>query len=75
MGEVREKQGRSQEAAAQYRSALDIHPFDAEALERLAGLHVREKPYQAALPDTGPLTQGDTRIEPDLALVDLGPEL
>ena len=50
LGEVREKQGRSEEAAAQYRSALDIYPFDAEALERLAGLHVREKRYRAALP-------------------------
>ena len=50
LGEVREGQGRSEEAAAQYRKALDIHPFDAEALQRLAGLHVREKRYRAALP-------------------------
>ncbi len=50
LGEVREKQGRVDEAAAHYESALDIYPFDAEALERLARLHVREKRYRAALP-------------------------
>lgn len=50
LGEVREKQGRVDEAAAHYESALDIYPFDAEALERPARLHVREKRYRAALP-------------------------
>ena len=50
LGEVFEKQGRFEAAARHWRSALDIHPLDATALEHLAGLHLREARYEDALP-------------------------
>ena len=50
LGEVREKQGRDEEAARHYQSALDIHPLDAEALRRLAGLRFADARYEDALP-------------------------
>ncbi|MDE0035705.1 MAG: tetratricopeptide repeat protein [Deltaproteobacteria bacterium] len=50
LGEVLEKQGRAEAAARHYRSALDIYPLDAKALERLGGLHLAEARYQDALP-------------------------
>ncbi len=50
LGEVLEKQGRAEAAARHYRSALDIHPLDAKALERLGGLHLAEARHQEALP-------------------------
>ncbi len=50
LGEVREKQGRTGDAARHYQGALDIDPLDAEALERLAGLHLREARHRDALP-------------------------
>ena len=50
LGEVLEKQGRFEAAARHWRSALDIHPLDAKALDRLAGLRLREARYADALP-------------------------
>ncbi len=50
LGEVFEKQGRFEAAARHWRSALDIHPLDATALERLAELRLREARYEAAVP-------------------------
>ncbi|MDE0456248.1 MAG: tetratricopeptide repeat protein, partial [Chromatiales bacterium] len=50
LGEVFEKQGRFEAAARHWRGALDIHPLDATALERLAGLRLRQARYEAALP-------------------------
>lgn len=50
MGKVRERQGRNEDAASHYQSALDIYALDAEALERLADLYFRRRAYQAALP-------------------------
>ena len=50
MGEVREKQRRTEEAASHYHKALDIYPLDAEALERLAALRFVQGRYQDALP-------------------------
>ena len=50
LGEVFEKQGHPEVAARHWRSALDIHPLDATALERLAGLRLREGRYEDALP-------------------------
>ena len=50
LGEVLEKQGRAEAAARHYRSALDIYPLDAKALERLGGLHLAEARHQEALP-------------------------
>ena len=50
LGEVRERQGRTGDAVRHYQGALDIYPLDAEALERLAGLHLREARHREALP-------------------------
>ena len=50
LGEVFEKQGRFEAAARHWRSALDIHPLDATALEHLAGLRLRQARYEDALP-------------------------
>ena len=50
LGEVFEMQGRFEAAARHWRGALDIHPLDATALERLAGLRLREGRYEDALP-------------------------
>lgn len=50
LGEVREKQGRSEDAVRHYQGALNIYPFDAEALRRLAALRFRQNSYLAALP-------------------------
>ena len=50
LGEVFEEQGRFEAAARHWRSALDIHPLDATALERLAGLRLRQERYGDALP-------------------------
>ncbi len=50
MGQVREKQGRTEDAARHYRSALDIDPLDAEALERLAALRFADARFEDALP-------------------------
>lgn len=50
LGEVRERQGRNEDAARHYQNALDIYSLDAEALERLADVRFRERAYQAALP-------------------------
>ena len=50
LGEIFEKQGRPEAAARHWRSALDIHPLDATALERLAGLRLRQERYEDALP-------------------------
>ena len=50
LGEVLQKQGRAEAAARHYRSALDIYPLDAKALERLGGLHLAEARHQEALP-------------------------
>ena len=50
LGEVFEKQGRFEAATRHWRSALDIHPFDATALERLAELRLREARYEDAVP-------------------------
>ncbi len=50
LGEVFEKQGRFEAAARHWRSALDIHPLDATALERLAVLRLREARYEDAVP-------------------------
>ena len=50
LGEVFEKQGHFEAAARHWRSALDIHPFDATALERLAELRLREARYEDAVP-------------------------
>ena len=50
LAEVFEKQGRFEAAARHWRSALDIHPLDATALERLADFHLRQARYEDALP-------------------------
>ena len=50
LGEVREEQGRFEAAARHWRGVLDIHPLDATALERLAGLRLRQARYGDALP-------------------------
>ena len=50
LGEVFERQGRFEAAARHWRGALDIHPLDDTALERLAGLRLREARYEDALP-------------------------
>ena len=50
LGEVFEKQGRFEAAARHWRGALDINSLDATALERLAGLRLREARYGDALP-------------------------
>ena len=50
LGEVFEKQGRFEAAARHWRSALDIHPLDATALEHFAGLRLRQARYEDALP-------------------------
>ena len=50
LGEIFEQQGRPEAAARHWRSALDIHPLDATALERLAGLRLRQERYGDALP-------------------------
>ncbi len=50
LGEVREKQGQSGDAARHYQRALDIYPLDATALERLADLRLREARHRDALP-------------------------
>ena len=50
LGEVREKQGRIGDATRHYQRALAIYPLDVEALERLAGLDLREARYRGALP-------------------------
>ena len=50
LGEIFEKRGRPDAAARHWRSALDIHPLDATALERLAGLRLRQERYEGALP-------------------------
>ena len=50
LGEIFEKQGRPEAAARHWRSALDIHPLDAKALERLADLRLRQARYGDALP-------------------------
>ena len=50
LGEIFEQQGRPEAAARHWRSALDIHPLDATALERLAGLRLRQARYGDALP-------------------------
>ena len=50
LGEVFEEQGRFETAARHWRGALDIHPLDATALERLAGLRLRQARYVDALP-------------------------
>ncbi|MDE0458784.1 MAG: tetratricopeptide repeat protein [Chromatiales bacterium] len=70
LGEVFEKQGRFEAAARHWRGALDIHPFDATALERLAGLRLREGRYGDALP----LYRGLVEATPFVAQahVDLG---
>ena len=49
LGEVFERQGRFEAAARHWRGALDIHPLEATALERLAGLRLREARYEDAL--------------------------
>ena len=50
MGRIREKQGRSEDAARHYQNALEIHALDAEALERLAALQLAAGRYEDALP-------------------------
>lgn len=50
MGEIRENQGQTEEAASHYQHALDIYPLDAEALERLAALRFVQGRYREALP-------------------------
>ena len=49
LGEVFERQRRFEAAARHWRGALDIHPLGATALERLAGLRLREARYEDAL--------------------------
>lgn len=49
LGEIFERRGRFEAAARHWRSTLDIHPLDATALERLAGLRLREARYGDAL--------------------------
>ena len=48
MGQVREKQGRTEEAAWHYQSALDIYPLDAEALEPLAAIRFADARFEDA---------------------------
>ena len=50
MGQIRKKQGRSEDAARHYQNALEIHALDAEALERLAALHLEAARHEDALP-------------------------
>ncbi len=50
MGKIREKQGRIEDAARHYRSALDIYPLDSEALHRLAAIRSEAARYEDALP-------------------------
>ncbi len=49
MGQVREKQGRTEDAARHYRSALDVDPLDAEALEPLAAIRFADARFEDAL--------------------------
>ena len=49
MGQVREKQGRPEDAAWHYQSALDIYPLDAEALEPLAAIRFADARFEDAL--------------------------
>ena len=49
MGQVREKQGRPEDAARHYRSVLDIDPLDAEALEPLAAIRFADARFEDAL--------------------------
>ena len=48
MGKVREKQGRTEDAARHYQNALDIYSLDAAALERLAALRFDQERYLEA---------------------------
>lgn len=50
LGQVLERQGRAEAAAGHYRSALDINPLDAEALDRLGALRLAKARYPDALP-------------------------
>ena len=49
LGELFDGQGRPEAAARHWQGALDIFPHDAEALERLGSLRLREKRYADAL--------------------------
>ena len=50
LGEVFEQQGRPEAATRHWQGALDIHPHDTEALERLGSLRLRQERYADALP-------------------------
>ena len=50
LGEIFDGQGRTEAAARHWQGALDIYPLDAETLERLGDLRLRQERYEEALP-------------------------